>query len=149
MSFRISSSSCYFAISCCTSLRPLGGAVKLRPISLPTPMTRSCFPACCLGWKSSCALWLTLSISGPWVAQFCPASSLRLACCETNLRFCFSIPTQIPHRNAHMAPHAAQTNDYSARSLIILSPVSNTQITISSSGFKPFLLEPPRCPNKL
>ena len=40
----------------------------------------------------SSALWfasrVTRSISGPSVAQFCLASSLRLAGCETNLRFC-------------------------------------------------------------
>ena len=40
----------------------------------------------------SSALWfgsrVTRSISGPSVAQFCPASSLRLAGCETNLRIC-------------------------------------------------------------
>ena len=32
--------------------------------------------------------------------------------------------------------------------LIILSPVSNTQITISSNGFKPFLLEPRTLPEQ-
>ena len=40
----------------------------------------------------SSALWfgsrVTRSISVPSVVQFCPASSLRLAGCETNLRFC-------------------------------------------------------------